>query len=201
LGRIYVLDLLAMLALVLLASVAVAAGMYIPAPAIAGIEFDALVILGVIAVAPVLEELVFRSWLSGRPGHGLAVLALAAGGIGFALLHTGAMVVSLAVLAAGLLTAIAAPVVLRGAPPMRWFAHGFAVFYWLSVLAFALVHLTNFSSGTILVLLPLVLPQFVLGILLGYVRVRIGLWGAMLLHGLHNASALALAGMVMAATG
>ena len=35
-------------------------------------------------------------------------------------------------------------------------------------------------------LLPLVLPQFILGAMLGYLRVHYGLWTAIALHMIHN---------------
>ena len=81
---------------------------------------------------------------------------------------------------------------------MRWFAKAFPVFFWLSVLSFALVHLANFEEGGA-VLFVLVLPQFVLGTMLGYVRTRVGLWAAIALHAAHNATALGIASLAMTA--
>ena len=74
------------------------------------------------------------------------------------------------------------------------------LFYWLSTAGFACVHLLNFDEGSLYVLLPLVLPQFVTGSILGYLRVHYGLWAAMLLHALHNGTAMVLvfAGMLLA---
>ena len=80
----------------------------------------------------------------------------------------------------------------RHRPAMRWFAGLFPLFYWLSTLAFACVHLFNFEEGALFVLLPLVLPQFVLGALLGYMRVTYGLGTSIALHALHNGTAMAL---------
>ena len=62
--------------------------------------------------------------------------------------------------------------------------------FWLTVLMF----------GSLAILLPLVLPQFILGMLLGYVRVRIGLWSAILLHAAHNATALSIAALATGAS-
>jgi membrane protease YdiL (CAAX protease family) len=53
--------------------------------------------------------------------------------------------------------------------------------------------LANFDEGSLAILLPLVLPQFILGMMLGYLRVRFALWAAILLHAAHNATALAIA--------
>ena len=34
--------------------------------------------------------------------------------------------------------------------------------------------------------LPFTLPQFVVGLMLGHLRVRYGLWASVLLHAMHN---------------
>ena len=197
LGRIYALDVLAMLALVAMAMIAVAMGVYIPETALAGFEFTPLVILGVVVAAPVLEEIVFRSWLSGHPGPIIALLSIVTGGIGFGIAHISAPIVGVLLVVAGLLGAIIALVLLRNRPPMGWFAAIFPGIFWFSAIAFALVHIANFdpeeAGGSWLVLLPLVLPQFILGALLGYVRVKIGLWSAIVLHSLHNGTAMGIA--------
>lgn len=86
-------------------------------------------------------------------------------------------------------------ILLRHRGPMAWFERLFPGFFWLATLSFALVHLANFDEGSLAILLPLVLPQFILGTMLGYVRVRIGLWAAILLHAAHNATAVSLAAL------
>ena len=61
------------------------------------------------------------------------------------------------------------------------------VFYFLT-LAFAFYHITNFEiTPLILYLSPLlVAPQLIIGLLLGFIRVRLGLQWAMLLHSIYN---------------
>lgn len=74
------------------------------------------------------------------------------------------------------------------------------IFYGLGV-AFAYLHLTNYPDITLglLLLSPLlVAPQFVMGILAGFLRVRFGFWWAFLLHALHN---LILVGLAVFGTG
>jgi hypothetical protein len=88
--------------------------------------------------------------------------------------------------AGGLIAAVLALILLRGRPPMRWFARAFPFFFWASTLGFALIHLLNYTEGALVVTLVLVLPQFVLGALLGYVRVHFGLIAAIALHAAHN---------------
>ena len=195
LARIYVLDLLAMAVLIGLAGLLIAAGVYIPVTALAGMEFTWGIIAMVVIGAPLMEEVAFRSWLSGRPGVIAALLAFLAGGIGFGLAHMAVPVLGLVLAVAGILGAGAALFFLRGKPAFGWFERGFPVFFWLSTVTFALVHLANFDEGSLAILLPLVLPQFILGSMLGYVRVRIGLWSAIALHAAHNGTAVAIAAL------
>ena len=103
-----------------------------------------------------------------------------------------------AVLVLGVAAAIALLWRKRGQPPMGWFARHFRWFYLLSALAFASIHLTNFTEGNAALLLPLTLPQLLLGLILGYARVSFGLWSSMLMHGLHNTLFI---GLVLAGAG
>ncbi|MBL4718020.1 MAG: CPBP family intramembrane metalloprotease, partial [Erythrobacter sp.] len=64
--------------------------------------------------------------------------------------------------------------------------------FWLSTLAFASVHLFNFPAEDMAMALPLVLPQFATGTMLGYLRVHYGLWASVLLHLLHNGAFISL---------
>ncbi|MHA7820298.1 MAG: CPBP family glutamic-type intramembrane protease [Erythrobacter sp.] len=198
LARIFTLDMAIMVALVTIAGAVIALGIELPETALAGMEFTPGLIALVVFGAPVLEEVVFRSWLSGRPGQLLALLSLV---VAFGLIGAFAgdgSLMALPFLAGGLLGAVASLVLLRDRPPLRWFAWAFPLLFWLSTLAFALVHLANFKEGGA-VLLALVLPQFVLGALLGYVRVRIGLWAAIVLHSAHNATAITIAALATSA--
>ena len=81
---------------------------------------------------------------------------------------------------------------------MAVFRRNFRWFYLGSALAFASVHLVNFSGGMALFLLPLTLPQLLLGLILGYARVQFGLWSCILLHAAHNALFL---GLILAGAG
>ena len=74
--------------------------------------------------------------------------------------------------------------------PMYFFRESryFGFVFYLFTLAFAFYHITNFEiSPLILYLSPLlVAPQLFIGLLLGYIRVRLGLQWAILLHSLYN---------------
>ncbi|UAB78247.1 CPBP family intramembrane metalloprotease [Erythrobacter sp. SCSIO 43205] len=195
LARIYALDLCAMAVLIGLASLLIAAGVYIPATALAGMEFTLGIVAMVVIGAPVMEEIAFRSWLSGKPAIIAALLVFLAGALGFGLAHMAVPALGLTLAVIGIAGGGASLFFLRNKPTLGWFARGFPVFFWLSTVAFALVHLANFDEGSLGILLPLVLPQFILGSMLGFVRVRFGLWAAIALHAAHNATAVTIAAL------
>lgn len=64
----------------------------------------------------------------------------------------------------------------------------FKFIFWLLTLFFGFYHITNFDmSPTILLLSPLlVLPQIIVGAILGFIRVRYGLIWAIGLHAVYN---------------
>ena len=77
-----------------------------------------------------------------------------------------------------------------------------SVFFWvlhLSCLAFAAIHLVNFShSETPLWVMPLlVLPQWLTGLVLAWIRVRRGFGAAVALHAVFNAGPLLVVWLVL----
>ena len=80
-----------------------------------------------------------------------------------------------------------------------WETH-FYIPFWTLTVCFALLHLTNFGGQFPLYLAPfLVLPQFVLGATLGYIRTGFGFVFAVLFHALHNGILVGLALMAQSA--
>ncbi len=204
--RIYGLDMLIMASLLLLAGIVVALGFELPENELADLDLNIAAITLIVLAAPLLEELAFRSWLSGRPGHLLAGALIALASSGIALVATDRTVgagdtstmIGAGIFVTAIMLALIVLLALRRRDAMGWFARLFPVFFWASALGFALLHLFNYQQGTLAMLLPLVVPQFILGSMLGYVRVRHGLWSSILLHALHNGTIIAL---VLLATG
>lgn len=63
----------------------------------------------------------------------------------------------------------------------------FPLIFWGSALLFGMLHLGNYEGGlTHPVLLLAVVPQFLVGAVLGYVRMRFGLLAAMGFHASYN---------------
>jgi membrane protease YdiL (CAAX protease family) len=200
--RLFALDLLLMALLLTLVALATALGVRFPENAIDKLQLGPLWLAFIVVFAPIAEELVFRSWMSGRPGHVTAAIALlvgvavpiVSGPQGHPVLVFGSLLIAVAV-AFGLL------VWLRKHPPFPWFARHFAWFYAAGTVLFALAHLTNYSEGAALILLPLIVPQLLVGLILGYVRVTYGLWSDMLLHMLHNGLLIGLVVLQKGMTG
>jgi len=187
LGKLLALDLLLMALLIGVAAGASALGLEMPEHMLDGLELGPLLLGFILIGAPLGEELAFRGWLSGKPGHVDALIVAIATGLAVtATPETAPPWVPLALIVAGVLVGAYLLWRKRGRPPMPFFARHFRWFYFGSALAFASVHLANFTEGNALILLPLTLPQFLLGLILGYARVNFGLWASVLLHMAHN---------------
>jgi membrane protease YdiL (CAAX protease family) len=186
LGPLLLLDVALMVVLIGGVGIAAGLGFEMPDHLLADMALTPAIIAALVLAAPIGEEIVFRGWVSGRPGHVLAVLLL--------LVAVAAVVFgreNMAMLAVALIApvlALAALFLLRRRDAMGWFAKAFPVLFYVSAAIFALVHLTNYANSGMAtaLLVPLVVPQFVLGLLLAYIRVQRGLWSSMLLHVLHN---------------
>jgi len=142
--------------------------------------------------APVMEELLFRGWLSGRIAalrfalYGLAALALF-----MASLFTGPDTAA-ALALAGVGTVIAGLVHWsrtrhRDRAVPAWFIRHFGTFVWGSTLLFGLVHLGNYEPLAHPLGVLVVLPQTIGGLLLAYTRTRLGLGAAIVHHAAYNA--------------
>ena len=204
-SRMLVLDLAAMSALLAVAAIVMLVGFDLPETALAGLEIDLTLALMVVVAAPLMEELAFRGWLSGKPGHVLALAIMCAAGIAAVLLSAGGSGLgappkaSLGVAAAVGLSLVTI-FVLRNRPAMGWFRAIFPALFWFSTAAFASIHLLNFEQAGA-ALLPLVLPQFILGTMLGYLRVTYGLWSCIALHALHNGLIIGVVALASAGGG
>jgi membrane protease YdiL (CAAX protease family) len=191
--QLFALDLVLMALLLAAIQVAVAAGFHAPENEIDKLKLTPLVLVLVIVILPMSEELFFRSWLSGRSGHILALLALIVGvAVPVVSGPQAHPILLLGSIGIGVVAAIALAVWLRKRPAMPFFARHFAWFYLASALLFAGAHMMNYTAGMSLALLPLVIPQLLAGLIFGYARVTFGLWSDMLLHMMHNGLLISL---------
>jgi len=149
-----------------------------------------------VLAAPLLEEIAFRGWLTGR-ARALWPLACALGGGG--LLYAGTQGLGPLAVAGGMaalaIAALAGWLALRKRGAPGWFAALFPAIFYLSTAAFALMHVANYPHFSALAL-PLILPQLWGGLVWGFLRMRIGLTASILAHAIANSAALTLAMLV-----
>lgn len=148
---------------------------------------------GAVLLAPVLEEVFFRGWLSGLPralwamGATVAGLALfIAVGRGNALVGGGILLATLALAAGGWFR------LRRKQERLGWFDRAFPWLFHINAIVFAAMHLANYPKFS-WIAIPMVLPQLWTGLMLGFIRLRIGLGAAILTHIASNAVTLSLA--------
>ena len=71
---------------------------------------------------------------------------------------------------------------------LRSYINKYNLYFYLSAISFGAAHIANYEFSHFIPLLPifLVLPQIFAGLLLGYIRVFMGLRWSILFHALHN---------------
>lgn len=153
--------------------------------------------------APLVEEMVFRYVLR-RPSQFLWVLPVA-----LWCLFNGPQTLTITLLLAIVLLLYVRPATKSGtrsvfsaiglgaAWPRRWYKYYARHFGWAfygSTVLFAALHLYNFKFDQIsLLMLPLlILPQFVTGLVLAWLRIRRGIGASIVLHAVFNSGPLLL---------
>lgn len=151
----------------------------------------------VVLIAPPLEELLFRGWQSGTRGALWLLACTLAGLAGLSLVvRPGNELLSVTLIVAALIAAPAGWLILRRKPAqLGWFGRAFPLIYYTIAVLFALVHLANYGQFS-LIALPMVLPQLWAGLVLGYVRQRIGLFGSIAAHATSNLLVVGMALLV-----
>lgn len=155
--------------------------------------------LAFLVIAPLLEELVFRSWLTGRVAAlrfaacGFTAMALMLAGLSLVPDHArtlawaGAAVALAGLVQWGLSRERASA---RAVPPA--FIRHFGGIVWAQALLFGLIHLGNYATPASPLGVAVVLPQVLGGLLLAYIRTRAGLAAAMAYHAGYNGLILAV---------
>ncbi|MGV3513313.1 MAG: type II CAAX prenyl endopeptidase Rce1 family protein [Novosphingobium sp.] len=148
---------------------------------------------GAVLLAPVLEELFFRGWMSGTR-RALALMAVVVAGLVlFVALGRGKPLVGGGILLATVIVASLAWWRMRRDKAVpQWFARHFGLLLYGTTALFAAMHLANYAVIT-LAAVPMVLPQFWSGLMFAHMRVRLGLLASTLNHIASNAIVLAVA--------
>ncbi|WP_312427620.1 type II CAAX prenyl endopeptidase Rce1 family protein [Achromobacter sp.] len=149
--------------------------------------------------APLVEEMLFRYGLR-RPRQALWLIpALVPVVLWGPKVWTGLLLAAFILLAVWGLRARPEPLKGWDTSWRRYYLQHYGVVFHLIALTFAAVHLTNFVyNKTPYWLLPLlVLPQWLTGLVLGWMRVRRGIGAAILLHSVFNAGPILMIWLVM----
>ena len=141
----------------------------------------------VVLIAPLLEELLFRGWQNGTRGAlWLLVCTMPVLGTLVMITDPSRGLAALAIIIVAVLAGLTGWLLLRrNRTPLAWFARAFPFIFYAMAALFALVHLANYDQIT-LAAVPLVLPQLWAGLLLGYLRQRVGLLGSIAAHATSN---------------
>jgi membrane protease YdiL (CAAX protease family) len=157
--------------------------------------------ISAVLLAPVLEEAIFRGWLSGRQAAlelaGRIALAMAVLITGVVLFRSGISLASLRTIQVCALGFTVYALFIwfrerkRKVAIPAWFNRNYCHLVWGSSVAFGTVHLLNYDGLSGPIDLILVLPQTLGGLVLAYTRTRLGLIAAMVQHALFNAVLIA----------
>ncbi len=154
-----------------------------------------LFFISVAILYPIVEELIFRYFLKGRPIIIYVLSGLAIGGVAYMLtkeFHFPTLLIKrIALLASAfgpliILTYFYVKSLKKKVVEKR-IAKNFPLIFYGSTLAFAAVHIANFDwTGNYILVIPFIVPQLLSGFLYGYARMKFGLWASILLHGCSN---------------
>jgi len=147
-----------------------------------------------VIIAPLFEEGLFRSWLGHMRGVLIAMPVLLCSGVIVMITSSGQDIPHIALPASALVLSALVLYLKRYSQTKRIKGHHdaamrriFPFAFWGSAVVFALIHVGNYASDEFqLHMALLVAPQFIIGVILGFVRMRYGLLAAIGFHGLYN---------------
>lgn len=148
------------------------------------------VVVAVVIVGPLIEELIFRGWLTGTwrslAGNALFLAIFYGGAALMSELDVGpAGVKSLGLVALGLAVVwLLRPLGSRARVP--GYDRIFPFLFWGQGIIFGLLHYQNFSAASPILAVMMTLPLIVCAWLWGYARIVLGIGGAVLLHAAYN---------------
>lgn len=148
------------------------------------------VAVAVVIVGPLVEEIIFRGWLSGTwrslAGSALFLAIFYGGAALMSEFDVGpAGVKSMGLVALGLaLIWLLRPLGSRSRVP--GYDRVFPFLFWGQGIVFGLLHYQNFSATSPILAIMMTLPLIVCAWLWGYARIVLGLGGAVLIHAAYN---------------
>lgn len=151
------------------------------------------ILLSVVILGPLVEEIIFRGWLSGTWRSVLAsAFGLTAIYGGSALLDPylgeGNAIKPL-ILAAGAIATFSAFSSLDSGNRIFGFDRIFPFVFYVQAFAFGTLHFQNYAASSLAIALFATLPLIACGLIWGYARVRLGFASAVILHAAYNVPA------------
>ncbi len=151
------------------------------------------VFLAVVMLGPLVEEIIFRGWLSGTWRAALASV------LGLAVIYGGSAILDPYVSEGGairpLLILVGAIGVLAAFSPLDdarrifGFDRIFPVMFYAQAIAFGALHFHNYAASSPSIALLATLPLVACGLIWGYARIRLGVAAAIILHAAYNVPA------------
>ncbi len=151
------------------------------------------IVVSVILLGPLIEEIIFRGWLTGtwRSFAGSALfLAVVFGGAPLMTKFFGGplIVKQLILVGLGLFTIWLLAPIDRGAR-VPGYERAFPFLFWGQGIVFGVLHYHNVAADSAIISLLSTLPLIACGWLWGYARIALGLKGAVMLHAAYNVPA------------
>lgn len=151
------------------------------------------VILSVVILGPLIEEIIFRGWLSGAWRAALATVAslgvIYGGSEILGPFFSGEGVVKTLVLVMSAAAILLAFSPLDKARRIFGFDRIFPIVFFAQAVAFGTLHFQNYVASSLVIALLATLPLIACGLIWGYARVRLGLASAVILHSAYNVPA------------
>jgi membrane protease YdiL (CAAX protease family) len=151
------------------------------------------ILVSVILLGPLIEEMIFRGWLTGtwRSFTSSALfLGVFFGGAPLITKFFGGPLIleQLILVGLGLITICLLAPIDRGTR-VSHYERAFPFLFWGQGIVFGILHYQNVAAGSAIISLLSTLPLIACGWLWGYARIALGLNGAVVLHAAYNVPA------------
>ncbi len=155
----------------------------------------ASVVLAVVIIGPLIEEVMFRGWLSGTWRSVVGSAAFVA--LVFGVIHVvdglfpaSATVIQLGLAAIGVIGfQLLSPI--DNGKRLPYFEHAFPYIFWAQGIMFGVLHYQNVATNSPVLAVLSTLPLVICAWLWGFARIYLGLASAVLLHAAYNVPAVA----------